>query len=312
MSAAIAVAGLVKRFGEETAVDRVELTVNQGEIFGLIGPDGAGKTTLMRMLVGILPPTAGTATVAGREVVADPEGVKQRIGYLSQRFSLYGDLTVEENLDFVARLYRVPADQAAPLKEQMLTMTGLAPFRERQARRLSGGMKQKLGLMCALIHRPEVLLLDEPTTGVDPVSRRDFYRILAGLPEEGVTVLLSSPYMDEAQRCHRLALMARGRILAGGTTAELTEAVPGVMLEVVTAQVRGAETALRELPGLLGLTPFGDALHVRLAEGGEPVAAVRSRLDSAGVPVTGIEVIEPSVEDAFVALLGEEAAAGHG
>lgn len=296
---AIAIEGLTKHFGGTVAVDGVQLQVARGEIFGLIGPDGAGKTTLMRMLAGILAPTSGTARVAGCDVVTDPEGVKQRLGYLSQAFSLYGDLTVDENIQFAADMYLTPPEQVEALKREMLGVTGLAPFAKRLAGRLSGGMKQKLGLTCALVHRPEVLLLDEPTTGVDPVSRRDFYRILAGLPEQGVTVLLSSPYMDEASRCHRLALMAGGRILDQGTADELCSRVEGVMLELVTSEPRAAAATLAPVPGVLGLTPFGDSLHIRTAD--EQVRPrVERALTDAGVPIASLQAITPSLEDAFV------------
>jgi len=299
---AVRVTGLSRHFGTTRAVDEVSFAVRPGEIFGIVGPDGAGKTTLMRLLSGIIVPTSGGAEVAGCDVVADPEAVKQRIGYLSQVFSLYGDLTIGENIDFVADLYGEERTSAAAAKAHMLEMTGLAPFVDRQAGRLSGGMKQKLGLMCALIHRPTVLLLDEPTTGVDPVSRRDFWRILADLPGQGVTILLSSPYMDEASRCHRLALMDHGRLLAVGSTAELAASVRGAMVEVVTPDPRTALRALESLPGLLSATPFGDALHVRLDDE-EPVARVRAALDAASVAYVAVERAEASLEDAFIDLV---------
>ena len=302
---AIVTAGLTKTFGAVTAVEALDLSVEHGEIFGLIGPDGAGKTTTMRMLAGILPPDGGTATVAECDVVKDPEAVKQRIGYLSQVFSLYGDLTIEENVDFVADLFRTPRAEAKQVKERMLEMTGLAPFRSRQAGRLSGGMKQKLALTCALIHRPDVLLLDEPTTGVDPVSRREFWRILGDLPEQGVTVLLSSPYMDEASRCHRLAMLSRGKVLAVGTARELCDSVEGVVLEVLTPQARDAARALL-LPGVLGVTPFGDSLHVRMRESHGAEETVRKVLTNANVPFTEVAETVVSLEDAFIEIVNRE------
>jgi len=302
-AAAVAVEGLTRRFGEVTAVDQVSFAVQRGEIFGVLGPDGAGKTTLMRLLAGIMLPDGGSAEVAGHDVVKDPEGVKRRIGYLSQRFSLYTDLTISGNIDFVAQLYQAPREQAERLKTEMLEMTGLAPFAKRQAGRLSGGMKQKLALTCALVHRPEVLLLDEPTTGVDPISRRDFHRILAALPDQGVTVVLSSPYMDEAARCHRLALMGEGRILASGTAAELGESVVGTMLEVVTTEVRRAAALLAPAPEVLQLTPFGDSLHVTVAAGTAAVECVTALLGAGGLTGVPVNVIAPSLEDAFVSLL---------
>ena len=297
---AIRVEGLTKRFGATLAVDDLTLDVRRNEVFGIIGPDGAGKTTLLRLLCGVVRPDSGTAIVAGRDVTRDPEGVKTRIGYLSQAFSLYGDLTIEENMDFCADLYLTPRAEVTRLKEEMLDMTDLARFRTRQVGRLSGGMKQKVGLICALIHRPEALILDEPTTGVDPVSRRDFWRILSGLPGQGVTVLLSSPYMDEATRCHRLALMHRGRIVAQGTTDELRASVPGVVVEVVTPDVRLAARTLQGLPGVIGVTPFGDAVHVHAEQGLDAETVVAQALRDAGLPDATVGRITASLEDAFV------------
>lgn len=301
---AIEVRGLVKRFGPKTAVDGLDLVVAHGEICGLIGPDGAGKTTFMRLLSGILPADGGEAMVAGHDVLRDPEAVKKRIGYLSQVFSLYTDLTIDENLDFVADLYGTPRGEVKQLKESLLELTGLAEFRTRQAGRLSGGMKQKLGLSCALIHRPEVLLLDEPTTGVDPVARREFWRILWQLPGQGVTVLLTSPYMDEASRCSRVAMMHRGRKLADGSVRQLQEDVPGTLLEIVCARTHDAARAIRELDGVQSVTPFGDTLHARI----EPPAnqeRVTSALQAAGLSYETVQAIEPTLEDAFLALVGE-------
>ncbi len=306
--AAVSVTGLSRHFGPTKAVDEVSFEVASGEVFGIVGPDGAGKTTLMRLLSGIVTPTSGAAQVAGCDVVADPEGVKQRIGYLSQVFSLYRDLTIGENIDFVADLYGEDMARAAESKARMLEMTGLAPFIDRQAGRLSGGMKQKLGLMCALIHRPQVLLLDEPTTGVDPLSRRDFWRILADLPSQGVTVVLSSPYMDEASRCHRLALMDHGRLLAVGSAAELAAQVSGTMVEVVTPDPRAALRALGDMPGLLSATPFGDALHVRV-DAADAIDRVQRALRAAGVDFGETREAEATLEDAFIDLVARGEAA---
>lgn len=302
---AIEVRGLVKRFGPKTAVDAFDLVVKPGEICGLIGPDGAGKTTFMRLLAGIMPVDGGEAKVAGCDVVRDPEAVKKRIGYLSQVFSLYTDLTIDENLDFVADLYGTPRGEVKQLKEELLELTGLAEFRTRQAGRLSGGMKQKLGLSCALIHRPEVLLLDEPTTGVDPVARREFWRILWQLPGQGVTVLLTSPYMDEASRCGRVAMMHRGRKLADGTVHQLQDEVPGTMLEIVCGRTHEAAQAIRGLDGVQSVTPFGDTLHVR-AEPPADEQGVTSALQTAGVTFETVHTIEPTLEDAFLALVGDD------
>ena len=227
-----------------TAVDRLHFAVAPGEIFGLVGPDGAGKTTTMRMLAGVMAPDAGSATVAGFDVVRDPEGVKHHISYMPQRFGLYEDLTVDENIRFYADLFGVAGASARRARRQLLAAAGMAPFRDRLAGQLSGGMKQKLGLTCALIHTPRVLLLDEPTTGVDPVSRRDFWRILYGLAAEGVTVLASTAYLDEAERCDRLALLHQGRLLLCDTPARLKAAMPGAVLAVTApAPARGARRA---------------------------------------------------------------------
>lgn len=204
---------LTRAFGRRVAVDALTLQIPRGEVFGLIGPDGAGKTTTMRMLTAIMAPSSGSARVLGLDVTRDGEAIKERIGYVSQRFSLYGDLTVGENLEFFADLFQVPPDERPERTERLLAASRMTPFIRRQARDLSGGMKQKLALACALIHTPEVLFLDEPTTGVDPVSRRDFWRILYGLVGEGMTLVVSTPFMDEAVRCHRIALMHLGRIL---------------------------------------------------------------------------------------------------
>lgn len=212
---------LTRRFGPLIAVDRLGLEVSEGEIFGLVGPDGAGKTTTLRMLAGLIDPTEGEAIVAGFDVARHPEKVRDRIGYMAQRFGLYGDLTVEENMRFYADLFGTSAAETARLMPELLRMTRMGPFRGRLARELSGGMKQKLALMCALLHRPRLLLLDEPTSGVDPVSRRDFWTILEELVSSGVTVLLTTAYLDEAERCHRVGLLYRGRLIRCAPPAEL-------------------------------------------------------------------------------------------
>ncbi|HAZ62097.1 MAG TPA: multidrug ABC transporter ATP-binding protein [Armatimonadetes bacterium] len=299
---AVVVDGLTHRFGEVTALDDVSFEVAESEIFGLIGPDGAGKTTLMRLLAGLLTPNGGQIELGGVDVLADPEAAKQKLGYLSQVFSLYGDLTIGENLDFVVEMFQEDRAVAAEAKQRLLEMTDLARFVDRQAGRLSGGMKQKLGLSCALIHRPQVLLLDEPTTGVDPLSRRDFWRLLADLPGQGVTIVLSSPYMDEAARCDRLALIDHGRLLATGTADELAARVKGTMLEVVSRDLPAVSAALAGAAELLGETTFGDALHVRW-DGPDAEAAVLARLQAAGVAVQEVIEIEAGLEDAFVELV---------
>jgi len=235
---------LTRRFGNIVAVDHVTLTVNQGEIFGLVGPDGSGKTTVLRMLSGLISPTEGTARVAGYDVVRNPQAVKDRIGYMAQRFGLYPDLSVQENMDFYADLFGISRSERRELGEKLMRMTRMEPFRSRRAAQLSGGMKQKLALMCTLLHRPQVLLLDEPTTGVDPVSRRDFWTILYELLKEGITVVLTTAYLDEAERCNRVGLMYRGRMIRCAPPEALkSEAENGSMEAVFIKTIRAGPTA---------------------------------------------------------------------
>ncbi len=300
---AIRTTGLRRVFGEAVAVAGLDLDVADGEIFGLVGPDGAGKTTTMRMLAGILPPSGGRAEVAGFDVARDAERLKEHLGYMSQRFGLYPDLTVRENLAFYADLYGVPRREFAARAERLLGFSNLTPFQQRLAGNLSGGMKQKLGLACALIHTPRVLLLDEPTNGVDPVSRRDFWRILYQLVREGVTIFVSTAYLDEAERCNRLALLHQGRLLGLGTPDEVKSLMPGALLEVRTAAPRRTAALLRaQVPGAtVGL--FGDRVHVAAADPVAAEAAVRAQLAAAGLELASLRRIEPSLEDVFVAVL---------
>jgi len=299
----IRAAALRRTFGDLVAVAGVDLEVAEGEIFGLVGPDGAGKTTTMRMLTGLLPPTGGAAEVAGCDVVRDAERLKEHIGYMSQRFGLYPDLTVMENLDFYADIYGVPARERAARTERLLGFSNLTPFQDRLAGNLSGGMKQKLGLACALIHTPRVLFLDEPTNGVDPVSRRDFWRILYQLVRERVTIFVSTAYLDEAERCNRLALLHQGRLLGLGTPDAVKALMPGALLEVRTAAPRRTAALLRaELAGAtVGL--FGDRVHVAVADAAAAEAAVRRLVAGAGFALESLRPIEPSLEDVFVSVL---------
>ncbi len=301
--------GLVRRFGPLTAVDDVSFEVRHGEVFGLVGPDGAGKTTIMRMLATVLAPDVGAISIEGVDAIADPEAAKARISYMPQRFGLYEDLTVGENLFFYAELFAVPRQERIARAAELLEAAGLTPFQRRLAGRLSGGMKQKLGLVCALIHTPQVLLLDEPTTGVDPVSRRDFWAILYNLRESGVTIVLSTAYMDEAERCSRLALLHAGKIRICDTPARLKAAMPGALLAVATDHPRAVRDALQGAPGVLSLLAMGDHVNVRVDDAERRAPELQAKLAASGVSVADIGRIEPGIEDVFVALVGSEAAA---
>lgn len=306
MTDAIRTEALTKSFDGVKAVDGLTLNVAEGEIFGLVGPDGAGKTTTMRLLTAIMEPTSGEAWVAGHHIVKEAEAVKEDIGYMSQRFGLYPDLTVMENIDFYADIYGLPRRGRAERIDRLLAFSNLTPFKKRLAGNLSGGMKQKLGLACALIHTPKVLFLDEPTNGVDPVSRRDFWRILYQLLRERVTIFISTAYLDEAERAHRVGLLHRGRLLAVGTPDEVKRLMRGTILEIRAAEPRKATALLRErLPGIpVGL--FGDRVHI-VAD--DPAAVAKQAADllvGAGLKAEEIRRIEPALEDVFISVLGGE------
>lgn len=304
---AIRTEALTKAFAGLTAVDRLTLTVAEGEIFGLVGPDGAGKTTTMRLLTAILDPTAGDAWVAGRHTVREAEAIKEAIGYMSQRFGLYPDLTVLENLAFYADLYGVPRRGRAEKIERLLAFGQLTPFKKRLAGDLSGGMKQKLGLACALIHTPKVLFLDDPTNGVDPVSRRDFWRILYQLRREKVTIFVSTAYMDEAERCHRIGLLHKGRLLAIGSPGDVKTLMRGTVLEIRSPYARQATALLRERLAAEVVGLFSDRVHVVTPDPASTTAQAQAVLSAAGLEVRDIRRIEPTLEDVFVAVLtGEE------
>jgi ABC-2 type transport system ATP-binding protein len=300
---AIRAQGLSRRFGSVGAVRDVSLSIERGEIFGLVGPDGAGKTTIMRMLAGVLRPDAGEILLEGIDIVAEPERARSELSYMPQRFGLYEDLTVAENIFFYGELFHVPREVRRTRSKELLEAAGLVPFQRRLAGQLSGGMKQKLGLICALIHTPHVLLLDEPTTGVDPVSRRDFWAILYNLREAGVTIVLSTAYMDEAERCSRLALLHAGQVRRCDTPSKLKQAMPGGLLAVIAESPRTVNEALTGAPGVLGLLLMGDRVHVRVDNADRRVAELRSWLAERGIAVAEINRIEPGIEDVFVALL---------
>jgi ABC-2 type transport system ATP-binding protein len=297
---------LTKRFGDLAAVDGLTLTVDEGEIFGLVGPDGAGKTTTMRLLTSIMEPTEGDAWVTDCHIVGQAETIKERIGYMSQRFGLYPDLTVMENLDFYADIYNEPRRGRQEKIDRLLSFSNLTPFRRRLAGNLSGGMKQKLGLACALIHTPKVLFLDEPTNGVDPVSRRDFWRILYQLLQEKVTIFVSTAYLDEAERCNRVGLLHRGRLLACGSPGEVKQLMRETILEIRIEQPRQAAALLKKQlpPGSVGM--FGDRLHVTTLEPERTTADITAALNASGMNIAGIRPIEPSLEDVFISVLAKE------
>lgn len=299
-SPAIIVSSLSKHFGEVRAVDGLSFEVYAGEIFGLVGPDGAGKTTTLRMLSGVMATDSGSVTIAGCDVVRDPEGAKSLLSYMSQRFGLYEDLTVDENLRFYADLFGVRRKQRIQRSQELLSAAGLVDFRSRLAGNLSGGMKQKLGLVCALIHTPKVILLDEPTNGVDPVSRRDFWRILYSLVAEGVAILTSTSYLDEAERCHRVGLLSQGRMLFCDRPENLKRRFPGEILAVHAAHPEQVRAALVEAPGVRSALLVGDRVHLFVDEGARRLPELRTRLDSAGTAYDSIQPVSPTIEDLFV------------
>jgi ABC-2 type transport system ATP-binding protein len=302
-SPAILVSSLAKHFGEVRAVDGLSFDVAPGEIFGLVGPDGAGKTTTMRMLAGVLAPDSGTATVAGFDVGSDPDGAKRHLSYMPQRFGLYEDLTIDENIRFYADLFGVAKKQRESRAAELLAAAGLGEFRKRLAGKLSGGMKQKLGLICALIHKPRVVLLDEPTNGVDPVSRRDFWAILYSLVGEGVAILTSTSYLDEAERCHRVGLIHRGRMLFCDTPAELKKKFPGAVMSLHAPAPAEAMHVLSAVPGVRSSVLVGDSIHVFVDHAPERPAQLRASLEAQGITVDSLEPMEPSIEDLFVSAI---------
>ncbi len=304
--------GLSKRFGDVVAVESMALDVAEGEIFGLIGPDGAGKTTLLRLLATVIPPTAGEAWVLGKDIRREAEAVRAKIGYMAQRFSLYGDLTVWENLNFFADVHGVGGDERGRRLERLLAFARLEEFRHRRSQQLSGGMQKKLALACALVHQPRLLILDEPTTGVDPISRREFWDILTDLHVEAVTILVSTPYMDEAERCSSVGFMYGGSLMVRDTPEHIVGMVPNTLLVahlLPTASgrlpIREAQNVVKVLPGILEAQVYGDKLHLFVKDAGMALPVIRGALQQAGVPVSSLMPARPHLEQAFIYLLGK-------
>jgi ABC-2 type transport system ATP-binding protein len=298
---AIEVRGLSRRFGQFVAVDDLSFDVGRGEIFGFLGSNGAGKSTTIRMLCGLLRPTSGTALVGGIDVSADPEGVKQRIGYMSQRFSLYELLTVDQNIRFWGGIYGLTGHRIESRREFVIEMAGLKGRETTLARDLSGGWRQRLALGCAILHEPPILFLDEPTGGVDPLARRQFWRLIDDLSQSGVTVLVTTHYLDEAERCHRVALIHAGALAAIGTTAEVKQTFAGRSIaEVRTADPVHAMKALEEMPEVEKTSLFGTAVHAVFKQPRLDTAALERTLASAGIKVASVERVSPSLEDVFL------------
>ena len=308
---AVETESLVKTFGAFTAVDNVTLRVAKGEIFGFLGPNGAGKSTTIRILCGLLTPTSGRAFVGGVDVAVNPEEARRNIGYMSQKFSLYDDLTVEQNIDFYSGMYGIPRDRREERKRYVLEMAGISERRGALTGVLSGGWKQRLALGCAILHNPPVLFLDEPTSGVDPIARQTFWALIREMAQEGHTIFVSTHYMDEAEYCYRLALMYRGRVIALGTPGELRAGLDSrTLLRLDTPDPLETMRALEQLPGVRDVAVFGGGLHVGVDVGafdaGSGMAAIRARMTELSIPIKRLEKISPSLEDVFVALIEAE------
>jgi len=298
---------LVKRFGDFVAVDNVSIDVAPGEIFGFLGPNGAGKSTTIRILCGLLPPTSGRATVGGFDVASQPEEVKKSIGYMSQKFSLYDDLSVEENIEFFGGVYGVPRERLRERRDYVLKMAGLEEKRKEMTRTLSGGWKQRLALGCAILHEPPILFLDEPTSGVDPIARRNFWHLIYQLSAAGHTVFVTTHYMDEAEYCHRVALMYGGRIIALGSPAELKQSLgSGHLLNLETSDLLASMTVLEKRPGILDVAVFGGGLHVKVDDPSTAIPDIYQALEQTGITVVVLDSIVPSMEDVFVGYIEKE------
>ena len=304
---AVRIEHLVKRYGDFVAVDNVSIEVARGEIFGFLGPNGAGKSTTIRIMCGLLAPTSGRATVGGYDVATQSELVRQNIGYMSQKFSLYDDLTVEENIEFFGGVYGVPPETLPQRRDYVLSMAGLEDKRAATTHELPGGLKQRLALGCAILHEPPILFLDEPTSGVDPVARRNFWDLIYKLSEAGHTIFVTTHYMDEAEYCHRIALMYGGRVIALGSPAELKQAFgEHHLLMLETSDLLGAMRLLKGRHAIVDVAVFGSGLHIKVSDEGRGIEEIRSALGSAGIPIGELEPIPPSMEDVFVGLIEEQ------
>ena len=304
---AVHIEHLVKKFGDFVAVNDVSLEVGQGEIFGFLGPNGAGKSTTIRILCGLLPQTSGKATVGGFDVATDSEEIKKTIGYMSQKFSLYDDLTVQENIEFFGGVYGVPDEQLPARRDYVLKMAALEDKREALTRTLSGGWKQRLALGCAILHEPPILFLDEPTSGVDPIARRNFWALIYDLSAAGHTVFVTTHYMDEAEYCHRVALMYGGRVIALGSPAELkTSLGAGHLLNLESSNLLGAMAALENKPGIPDIAVFGGGLHLKVDDPAQRIPEIYKLLENAGIHVLTLDSITPSMEDVFVSLIEQQ------
>jgi ABC-2 type transport system ATP-binding protein len=291
-----------RSFDDNLAVNRISLTVDKGEMFGIVGPDGAGKTTAIRMLCGLLTPDGGTAEIFGFDLGKQKKEIQNITGYLSQKFSLYGDLTIDENIEFFASIHDVKNYEGR--RNELLEFTRLTPFRDRLADKLSGGMKQKLALACSLIHTPKILFLDEPTTGVDPVSRRDFWKILSGLLKEGITIIMSTPYLDEAERCNRIALMHKGEIISLDTPAAIKKKINMMVIELVCSPSREAFRVIRQNTDY-EVHLFGDRINIITSGAEEKIASIKTLLDANSITVSDTRIIPPSLENVFIHLVGK-------
>lgn len=298
---AVEIQNAVKKFGSVVAVDGLSLHIEAGEMFALVGPDGVGKTTLIRMLCGIVDPDSGELNVLGFNVRTHIKHLKNKIGYLSQKFSLYGDLTIDENIEFFAQIHDVWDYHAR--RDELLEFTRLTPFRDRLAEKLSGGMKQKLALACTLIHTPQIIFLDEPTTGVDPVSRRDFWKVLSGLLKTGITIVMTTPYLDEAERCHRVALMNKGKIMVVGTPGEVKKTMHGEIVEILCTDIRRAFALLKKHPFVQEVQAFGDRLHVVVRHAGIDLRPLIEMLSAHSIMVTDWRIVKPTLENVFISLM---------